>query len=67
MLVADATVSRVAVAVVEAGSYRPDSTPNLGTSKCCQCTSEKQNEKRVKEKSQQQSVLHGSVLGLLER
>ena len=38
--------SRIAVAVVWAGTYRSDSTPSLGTSMCQECRPEKQKQRQ---------------------
>ena len=40
--------SRVAVALVKAGSYSSDSTPSLGTSICLWCCSKKPKKKKKK-------------------
>ena len=40
--------SCIAVAVAEAGSCSPDSTPSLGTSICCKCGPKKQTNKQTK-------------------
>ena len=42
--------SCVAVAVVYAGSYSSDSTPSLGTSICCGCTTKERKKGRKKER-----------------
>ena len=46
--VADTAESGDAVAVVQAGIYSSDSTPSLGISTCCECTSKKTKKKGVK-------------------
>ena len=42
--------SRVAVAVVQAGSCSYDSTPSLGTSMCCRCNPRKKKQRGKKKK-----------------